>query len=63
MASSTTDETRSSDEEKALLSEEHQEHTSTDTIPRNAKLWLSIAVNVIATVAIVRSSTDYHALY
>ena len=63
MASSSTDETQSADEEKALLSEEFQEHTTTGTAPLNAKLCLSIAVNVIATVAIVRKSTHFHARY
>ena len=57
MASSNTDEKQSVNEEEGLLSEDHQEHTTTGTEPFKAKLWLSIAVNVIATVAIVRKST------
>lgn len=54
MASSSEDETRSIDEEKALLSEESRHPNMAEAAPLNAKLWISIAVNTIATVAIVR---------
>ena len=63
MSSSSIDETQTKDEEKALLLEEPHNPTIPDVAPLNSKLWLSIAVNTIATVGIVRilsGSSKWH---
>ena len=54
MTNSNVDEVEGKDEEKALLLEESQDPSTTDTTPLNIKLWLSIGVNTLATIAIVR---------
>ena len=52
-ARSSEDEMHSADEEKLLIPEEHQTASKTETPPLNIRLWLSIGVNTLATVAIV----------
>jgi hypothetical protein len=54
ISNSSKDDTQMEDEEKSLLFEEPHSPTASDAAPLNAKLWLSIAVNTIATVGIVR---------
>jgi hypothetical protein len=56
MANSNVDEIEAKDEENALLPEEPHSPATADTTPLNVKLWLSIGVNTLATIAIVRLS-------
>ena len=53
MSDSSNGSQETKDEEKGLLSEEHCDPGATEAQPLNIKLWVSIGLNTLATVAIV----------
>ena len=63
MANPNVDEVEAKDEEKALLPEEPYDAGTYERPPLNMKLWLSIGINTLATIAIVRRPNQRKAKY
>jgi hypothetical protein len=63
MANRNVNEVETNDEEKALLPEEPYDAGTYERPPLNMKLWLSVGVNTLATIAIVRRPDQHNAKY